>query len=92
MYACAGSFGLDGISAFKVKVECDHSSHGLPGFDIVGLPDTSVKEAKDRVIAASKNCGVAMRLGKFIVLDIIFIKKFVHFFFLFLNLLYCQRI
>lgn len=67
MYACAGSFGLDGISAFKVKVECDHSSHGLPGFDIVGLPDTSVKEAKDRVIAASKNCGVAMRLGKFIV-------------------------
>lgn len=43
-----------GIDAYIVKVEVDISP-GLPTFNIVGLPDTSVKESRDRVMAAIKN-------------------------------------
>ena len=50
------SLGLFGMDAFTVEVEAD-LSQGLPCFDIVGLPDTSVKESRDRVRAAFKNCG-----------------------------------
>ena len=49
------SAGLFGMDAFTVEVEAD-LSQGLPGFDIVGLPDTAVKESRDRVRAAIKNC------------------------------------
>jgi len=45
-----------GIEAKKVEVEVDMSG-GLPCFTIVGLPDTAVKESRDRVISAIKNCG-----------------------------------
>ncbi|HKD76117.1 MAG TPA: magnesium chelatase domain-containing protein, partial [Ktedonobacterales bacterium] len=45
--------GLDGA---LVEVEVD-IGHGLPAFTIVGLPDTAVQEAKERVRAAIKNCG-----------------------------------
>ena len=50
------SFGLKGIGGYEVSVECFVST-GLPGFDIVGLPDAAVKEARDRVRAAIKNSG-----------------------------------
>ena len=50
------SFGLKGIGGYEVSVEC-FVANGLPGFDIVGLPDTAVKEARDRVRAAIKNSG-----------------------------------
>lgn len=52
----AALFGIDG---FVVDVETD-ISNGLPGFDIVGLPDASVKESKERIRAAIKNSGLAM--------------------------------
>ncbi len=45
-----------GIEAKKVEVEVDMSG-GLPCFTIVGLPDTAVKESRDRVVSAIKNCG-----------------------------------
>ncbi len=45
-----------GIDACLIDVEIDISS-GLPVFSIVGLPDTSVKESKDRVVSAIKNSG-----------------------------------
>lgn len=48
------STAICGIEACLIDVEIDISS-GLPVFSIVGLPDTSVKEAKDRVISAIKN-------------------------------------
>jgi magnesium chelatase family protein len=48
------SFGLDGIEGFEVTVEAD-ISNGLPSFDIVGLADTAVKEAKERVRSAISN-------------------------------------
>ena len=50
------SFGLKGIEGFKVDVETDVTS-GLPNFNVVGLADTAVKEAKERVRSAIKNSG-----------------------------------
>lgn len=44
------------METFNIEVEAD-LSQGLPKFDIVGLPDTAVNEAKDRVRSAIKNCG-----------------------------------
>ncbi|MDD4879054.1 MAG: YifB family Mg chelatase-like AAA ATPase [Candidatus Omnitrophica bacterium] len=45
-----------GIEAKKVEVEVDMSG-GLPCFTIVGLPDAAVRESRDRVVSAIKNCG-----------------------------------
>lgn len=56
MYASLFSLGLVGIDPYLVRVEVD-SRRGLPGFDIVGLPDASVKESRDRVRAAIQNLG-----------------------------------
>ena len=56
MFAKVNSLGLQGIDGFRVTVEVDLSG-GLPKFDIVGLPDAAVKEAKDRVRSAIKNSG-----------------------------------
>lgn len=50
------SAGISGIDGYIVTVEVD-LSNGLPAFDIVGLPDASVKESKERVKAAVKNSG-----------------------------------
>lgn len=52
IYSC----GLSGIDGFTVCVETD-ISNGMPMFDVVGLPDTAVKEAKERVRSAIKNTG-----------------------------------
>ena len=49
IYSC----GLSGIDGFSVCVETD-ISNGLPAFDIVGLPDAAVKEAKERIRSADK--------------------------------------
>lgn len=56
MVARIFSMGLYGLEAFTVEVEADLSK-GLPTFDIVGLPDTAVKESRERVRSAAKNCG-----------------------------------
>ena len=45
-----------GLDTILVEVEVDISPVGFPGFNIVGLPDKSVEEAKDRVKAAIRNC------------------------------------
>jgi len=52
VYSCA-VIGLEGV---VVEVEVD-TAQGLPGMDIVGLPDTAVQESKQRVMAAIKNAG-----------------------------------
>ena len=54
--AIAHSRGLDGLNAPPVVVEA-HLASGLPSFTLVGLPDTEVKEARDRVRAAIVNSG-----------------------------------
>lgn len=51
------SASIIGIDAFIVEVEVDITLKGLPHFSMVGLPDTAVKESKDRVRAALKNIG-----------------------------------
>ena len=56
MFSKVRSFGLTGIGGYEVSVEC-FISGGLPRFDIVGLPDAAVKEARDRVRAAIKISG-----------------------------------
>lgn len=56
MVAKTHSMGTYGMEAFPVQVEAFLSS-GLPAFEVVGLPDTAVKESRDRVRAAMKNCG-----------------------------------
>ena len=50
------SMGIDGIEGYPVSVEC-FISNGLPNFEVVGLPDASVKEARERVRAAVKTSG-----------------------------------
>jgi len=55
-----------GISSPIVTVEV-HLSKGLPGFSIVGLPETAVKESKDRVRSAIINSGYEFPLSKIIV-------------------------
>ena len=60
------SLGLSGISGYEVRAECDLSA-GLPAFEIVGLPDAAVKEARDRVRAAIKNCGFTFPVSRITV-------------------------
>ncbi|NLJ41042.1 MAG: YifB family Mg chelatase-like AAA ATPase [Clostridiales bacterium] len=56
MLAKVKSAGIFGIDGYTVDVEVD-ITNGLPVFDIVGLPDLSVRESKERVRAAIKNSG-----------------------------------
>ena len=51
------TLGISGIQGSVVMAEC-FISGGLPGFDIVGLPDAAVKEARDRVRAAARTSGL----------------------------------
>lgn len=60
------SMGLYGMEAFPVEVEADLSS-GLPSFEVVGLPDTAVKESRNRVRAAMKNCGYEFPVSRITV-------------------------
>ncbi len=56
MLATAQSCAVIGLDGLIVQVEVDISP-GLPAFNIVGLPDTAVQEAKERVRAALRNSG-----------------------------------
>ena len=60
------SLGLNGISGYEVTTEC-FLSGGLPAFDIVGLPDAAVREARERVRAAVKNCGAKFPVSRITV-------------------------
>jgi magnesium chelatase family protein len=55
--------GLDGV---LVNVEVD-ISQGMPSWEIIGLPDASVKEAKERVRTAIKNCGINLLSRKYVI-------------------------
>lgn len=60
------TLGIDGIKGSFVRVEC-YITNGLPTFDIVGLPDTVVKEARERVRAAAKTSGLRFPTGRITV-------------------------
>ncbi|RUM30784.1 MAG: magnesium chelatase [Aquifex sp.] len=66
MFTKVNSGGLWGIEGFPVEVQVDVSP-GLPVFNIVGLPDSSVREAKERVRAAIKNSGFPFPLKRITV-------------------------
>lgn len=53
------SLGLRGVEGYPVVVELDMAS-GLPSFSTVGLPDGSVREARERVVSAVRNSGFAL--------------------------------
>ena len=57
MVCSVSTMGISGISGSFVRTEC-YITNGLPCFDIVGLPDAAVKEARERVRAAAKNSGL----------------------------------
>ena len=57
MICSINTMTVNGIQGSMVRCEC-YISNGLPGFDIVGLPDAAVKEARERVRAAAKNSGL----------------------------------
>lgn len=56
MVVRCNSFGINGMDGYKVEIEASMQG-GLPGFDMVGLPDAAVRESRDRVKSALKNCG-----------------------------------
>ncbi len=66
MICSVNSLGIYGIQGSKVTVEC-YISNGLPSFDIVGLPDAAVKEARERVRAAAKTSGMRFPTGRITV-------------------------
>lgn len=66
MFSKLRSIGIFGIDSYMIEIEADVST-GLPSFDIVGLPDTAVKESRDRVRAAIKNCGFKFPVGRITV-------------------------
>ena len=60
------TMSLEGLNGYLVEIQSDVTG-GLPSFDIVGLPDIRVKESKERVKAAIKNCGVEFPSRKILV-------------------------
>ncbi len=56
MVSRLNSLGIFGMKSFVVEVETA-LSNGIPAFDIVGLPNATIKESRDRVRCAIKNCG-----------------------------------
>lgn len=60
MLAQVYAIAISGISAIPVKVEVDVQMKGLPGWSMVGLLETAVKEAKDRVGSAVRNSGYSL--------------------------------
>ena len=56
-------YGLDGVI---VNVEVD-VSNGFPCWEIVGLPDTNIKESKERVRTAMKNSGIKLESRKYVI-------------------------
>ena len=66
MLSIIKSMSLIGLEGYLVNIEIDVSA-GIPCWDIVGLPDVSVKEAKERVRTAIKNSGYDMQSRKIVV-------------------------
>lgn len=66
MVVKVASMGLLGMEGYQVEVEADVSG-GMPAFDIVGLPDTAVRESRDRVRTAMRNCGYGFPVSRITV-------------------------
>ena len=61
------SLGIRGVHGYAVTVECYAAGGVQPNFDLVGLPDAAVREARERVRAAVKSGGFRFPPGRVIV-------------------------
>ena len=66
MFSTIKSLGVSGIGGYLVSVEV-YITNGLPHFEVVGLPDAAVKEARERVHAAVKNSGFRFPVSRLTV-------------------------
>lgn len=66
MLAKVRSFGILGLEAYPVMIEVD-VGRGLPSITIVGLPDDSIRESKERVRSAIKNSGFSFPSSRIII-------------------------
>lgn len=66
MLSIIKSMSLSGLDGYLIYVQVDVAS-GMPGWEIVGLPDVSVKESKERVKTAIKNSGYELQSRKIVV-------------------------
>jgi magnesium chelatase family protein len=66
MLSIAKSMALNGLEGYLVEVQTDIAG-GLPSFDIVGLPDVSVREAKERIRTAIKNTNIEFPSRKILI-------------------------
>ena len=66
MYARTFGASTQGVDGLIISVEVD-SANGMPSFDVVGLANAAVREAKERVRTAIKNSGLRMRQEKITV-------------------------
>lgn len=60
------SGAVEGIDGYPVEVEVD-AGRGLPSFQIVGLPNTTVRESRERVLSALRNSGLEIPKGRVVV-------------------------
>ena len=66
MLSVVKSIALQGLDGILVRIESD-ISRGLPAWEIIGLPDASVKESKERVRTAIKNCNIDLPSRKYVI-------------------------
>lgn len=66
MLSILNSLTLIGIQGYQIQVQVD-VSNGMPKWEIVGLPDASIKESKERVKTAIKNSGYELRSKKILI-------------------------
>lgn len=66
MLSIVKSMSLQGLDGILIDVEIDISA-GMPCWDVVGLPDTNIRESKERVRTAIKNCGIELASRKYII-------------------------
>src|SRR5207247_10551618 len=67
MLACVTTAAVLGLEGRLVEVQVDLAHQGLPNFFLVGLPNTAVKEARERVRTAIKNSGFSFPLRRITV-------------------------
>ena len=60
------TLGLEGINPVKIETEVDISP-GFPRFEIIGMPDSSIKEARHRVKTAIQNSGIKLQSKRIII-------------------------
>ena len=66
MLSITKSIALQGLEGYLVSIQVD-ISNGIPSFEIVGLPDVSVKEAKERVKTAIRNSNIEFLSRRIVV-------------------------